>query len=72
MVENKNVKIMTNSIVIFFIEFPISGFRRTQYITELGLDYNVWGYLRYCGEYLTLWYFWGVFVLEGREIIESR
>ena len=24
-VENRNVKIMTNSIVIFFIEFPING-----------------------------------------------
>jgi len=24
-VENRNVKIMTNSNVIFFIEFPISG-----------------------------------------------
>jgi hypothetical protein len=40
-------------------------FRRTRNITELGLDYKeVWrGFGRY--EYLTWWYFWWVFVLEG-------
>ena len=40
MVENRNEKIMTNSIVNFFIIFPFVGFRRTRNITELGLDYK--------------------------------
>ena len=38
-------------------------FRRTENITELGLDYKeVEGWGRRC-EYLTWWYSWGVFVL---------
>ena len=28
-----------------FTWFPIGGYRRTQYITSIGLKYNVWGYL---------------------------
>jgi len=27
-----------------FTWFPIGGYRRTQYIPELGLFYNVWGF----------------------------
>ena len=28
---------------ICLTKFPIGGYRRTQYIPELGLNYNVWG-----------------------------
>ena len=30
---------------ISFTEFPIGGYKRTQYIPELDVDYNVWGFL---------------------------
>jgi len=36
-----------------FTWFPYKWFRRTQYITSIGLFFNVWGFL-------TGWY-WGVF-----------
>jgi len=36
----------------FFTEFPYKWFRRTLLIPELGLKYNVWGFL--LGDYLTL------------------
>ena len=26
-----------------FTRFPIGGYRRTQYITSIGLNFNVWG-----------------------------
>ena len=50
---------------------PYKWFRRTQYIPELGLFYNVWGIY----DIVVIFdfeVFLGVFVLEGREIIESR
>ena len=45
---NRNVNIMTNSIVIFFTWFPIGSYRRTQYITSIGLFYKKVGRLWSC------------------------
>ena len=40
--------------------FPFGGFRRTQYIPELGLNYNVCGfYLEVCGKGKQLMFFMG-------------
>ena len=50
-VENRNVKIMTNSIVIFFIEFPISGLGEPNIYHQSVCFTRIW---EDCGVCLTL------------------
>ena len=45
--------------------------RKTQVIPEFGVDYNVWGFYDNV-VFFDFEVFWWVFVLEWREIIESR
>ena len=47
MLGNMKVKLKRNRERMMsrcFTWFPIVGYRRTQYIPELGLNYNVWGF----------------------------
>ncbi len=45
MVENRNVKITTNSIVNFFIMFPFGGLREPNIYHDLGVFYKEVGFL---------------------------